>query len=71
MDLPHFGPTGKFPDGKLDPSDEGELAIGIATDKKNGVIRIHFGKPIAWFALKKDEAMRLSKWIAERAEDLP
>lgn len=63
---PFFGATGKFPHGKLHPSDEGELQFGVATDGK--VVLIQFGKPIAWLGLPPDKARALAKVLIEHAD---
>ena len=51
------GATGKFPQGKLNDEDEGELRTIIRTEGKN--IIIEFGKPVAWLALPKEDAIAL------------
>lgn len=52
------GATGKFPDGKLDASDQGELKLKISSD--DSLVRLDFGTPIAWFALPKEQAAQLA-----------
>lgn len=59
-----FGPTGKFPQGMLGPSDEGELNMGIAHDSKGTVI-VNFGK--AWFGLPPAQAIEFAKLIMRHA----
>lgn len=41
-----LGATGKFPQGKLNARDEGELTIAVGI--KDGVVMIDFGKPVKW-----------------------
>ena len=54
------GPTGKFPEGKLnDVDDEGELAIGITTSK--GVVIVNIGLP-------PSEARQFAALILEHAK---
>jgi hypothetical protein len=50
-----LGATGKFPEGKLNDDDEGELQASIRTEGKNVII--DFGKPVAWLALPKEDAI--------------
>ena len=45
-----LGPTGEFPDGKIHESDEGGLKMGVGVSQE-GLVEIHFGKPIAWIGL--------------------
>ncbi len=58
-----LGSTGKFPAGKLDPTDEGELTMAIAYDKPNGVVRLDFGKPVAWLALYPRQAIEFAERV--------
>ena len=51
-----LGATGKFPRGKIYNDDEGELRLAVAADPANGVIKIYFGKPVAWIGLPVAEA---------------
>ena len=62
------GPTGDFPDGKLNPTDEGGLDIAISA-LPNGTVRIDFGKKIAWFAMSREQAYQFAKMIMARAVD--
>ena len=48
------GPTGTYPQGKLNPKDEGALAIGFRVE--HGKLVMEFGKEIAWFAMDKATA---------------
>lgn len=58
-----MGATGEFPFGKLDRHDQGELTVAMRVDKKQGVIRMEFGKPVAWLALPAGHARHLAKML--------
>ena len=60
-----LGATGKFPQGKLNPDDEGELTVGVADDGK--LVHVNFGKPVAWFALPPDIALALASSLTAHA----
>ena len=62
-----FGATGEFPQGKLDETDEGALKIGIAFDSYKNVVRIEFGKKIAWLAMEPEQAFEFAKAIMRKA----
>lgn len=62
-----LGNTGKYPDGKLDPSDEGELRLMISHSEDNQIIRLDFGKPTAWIGLPKDHAVQLAVLLLQHA----
>ena len=62
----NLGATGKFPGGKLNDDDEGELRTIIKTDGDNVVI--DFGKSVAWLALPKKDAIALGKILIEQGD---
>lgn len=41
-----------FPDGRLNPDDEGALAVSVFTDQ--GRVVIEFGKQLSWIGFGKD-----------------
>lgn len=59
------GATGNFPDGKLDPMDEGEIRLRMAV--MDGRLIIEFGKPIASIGLTRDEAISIGQAILDKA----
>lgn len=63
-----LGATNNFPQGKLHPTDEGEIKMAIST-KDNKVI-IVFGKPTAWIGMDKEQAIQLGKTIIKKAEEM-
>lgn len=65
-----IGPTGKFPRGKLDDSDEGELILGVAADHEAGLVRLNFGTPVAWMAMPPDVAVAFANSIIGKAIEL-
>lgn len=60
-----LGSTGRFPDGMLTPSDEGEIAYRIGA--KAGQVIIDFGQPVAWVGFDADAAMELAKTVKKWA----
>ena len=62
-----FGATGKFPEGKVSDSDEGELRLGVARDELNGIVQVNFGKPVAWLGMSPPDAIDFAKAILKAA----
>jgi hypothetical protein len=62
---PKFGATDQFPQGKLSPEDEGELIFGIGRDKHS--VHINFGKPVIWFSMGPEDALRMASTLVEHA----
>lgn len=56
-----LGATGKFPDGKLNKDDEGELAFRVG--RRDGYVVIDFGKPVKWMALPPGSAIELANHL--------
>jgi hypothetical protein len=62
-----LGATGYFPQGHLSDDDEGELKIAIAYDGLDGIVRVEFGKPVAWLGLPPPEAIEFAKLLLRKA----
>jgi hypothetical protein len=58
-----LGATGRFPEGKLNADDEGEIAVGIAADRKNRKVVVDFGKPVAWIGFSPEQATELGEML--------
>lgn len=67
-DRDSMGPTGRFPRGRLTPTDEGEIGIRIA--HVDGVIVINFGKPIAWIGFPASDARELAALLVKHADEI-
>lgn len=61
------GPTGKFPDGKIGPDDDGELAVKLSITPE-GYLRFDFGLPTAWFAMPPEMAEQFAASIQNAVE---
>ena len=60
-----LGATRQFPQGKLAPSDEGELKFAVGA--KDGKVVIEFGKPVAWMGMDAEQAISLAELLIEKA----
>ena len=58
-----IGATGRYPQGQLDDSDEGELTLAVSCE--GDIVRIDFGKPVAWLAMSREEAAGLAQLLME------
>lgn len=65
-----MGATGEFPFGRLGRDDQGELTVAMKADHRQGVIRLEFGKPVAWLALPATHARHMAKLLMEHADAL-
>ena len=62
-----FGASGKFPDGKISRSDEGEITLGVTYDPTKDLVIINFGKPVAWLGLKPEQAAQFAQFILKNS----
>lgn len=66
------GPTGDYPHGKLSADDEGGIKMALthfdAPDGKR-MVRLDFGKPIAWLALPREQAIEFGRLVIRHAEE--
>jgi len=67
LDKLRLGATGKFPQGKLGPQDEGEIkfSIGLSMDKKKVIM--NFGKKVRWVGMNRNQAIDVGKAIIQTA----
>lgn len=56
------GPTGEYPQGKLSPDDNGEIAVTITRDDSGNVI-MRFGTPVDWLGFDRDSARDICRKI--------
>lgn len=63
-----IGPTGQFPRGRLNDSDQGELAISIGTEQ--GVVVMNFGTPTAWVGFPPAQARDIAAMLVKHADHL-
>lgn len=62
-----FGPTGEFPEGRMNKEDEGEIQFGVAHDPVLGTVIFNFGKPVAWIAMTNAQATDLAASLLRHA----
>lgn len=62
---PDLGATGKYPDGKLNDDDQGEIKIGV-TVKDNKVV-LAFGKHVEWIGFTREQAIQIGQTLIDRA----
>jgi hypothetical protein len=68
---PATGATGLFTQGQASDDDEGGLTMAFAADRLAGIVRVEFGKPVAWLGLPKDQAQQFAAMVARKASELP
>lgn len=68
IDTPKVGATGEFPDGKINKEDEGELQISVGFDPDTKLVRLEFGKPVAWLAMKPEDAVNLGQTLVRHGQ---
>ena len=57
----------QYPEGKLNPSDEGEIAIAIGIE--DGNVIINFGKPVAWLGLPGEQSIEMGRTLIKRGRE--
>lgn len=60
-----IGATGRHPEGKITPQDEGEIAFSITNTM--GKVVLNFGKPVAWVGLRPQDARQLAELLLRNA----
>lgn len=62
---PNLGATGRYPEGKLNDSDEGEIAIAVGG--QDGKVIIDFGGKIGWIGFAPDQARQVAESLNAKA----
>jgi hypothetical protein len=62
-----LGATGRFPQGQLNPDDEGEIRVAVAADPKQQKVIIDFGKRVAWIGFDAAQATELGELLIAKA----
>jgi len=65
-----LGATGEFPEGKIDDSDQGELALGIKVDHEKNVVIMNFGTRVVWVGIPKEQALEMGQSLIDKANEL-
>lgn len=64
--IERLGATGKFPDGKLTPKDEGEIAFAVY--EKDGNVILDFNKEVSWIGMSPEQATSVGRLLIKRAK---
>lgn len=67
---PKPGPTGDYPHGKLSEDDEGGINVALSRHvAPDGtlMVRLDFGKPVAWLSLPRDQAIQFAMVMLKHA----
>lgn len=59
-----------YPQGRLGPEDDGELAVAISADKEHNKIVVRFAVAISWVALTPEGAIEFGNKLIEMAGKL-
>lgn len=65
-----FGATGRFPEGKLQRDDQGEIQFGVACDPATRKVVIEFGTPVKWLATNAEQAIELGELLIRHGKRL-
>lgn len=64
-----LGATGKFPEGKINPDDQGEIRLRIAFDNASQNLIIDFGAPVVWVGMPPQLATKFANLILKRVKE--
>lgn len=63
-----LGATGRFPQGKLTPQDEGEIRFAVG--EKDEKVILDFGKATAWIGFEPEQAIQIAQIIQTHAYNI-
>lgn len=56
-----------WPEGRIGATDDGELAVKIESDPDKEIVRLDFGKPVAWVAMPPEQAIQWAQLLIQHA----
>ena len=65
---PKPGPTGAYPEGRINADDQGEIAIACAADPRGQRVVLDFGTQIKWLAFTPAQARSLATLLRQKAD---
>ena len=65
---PRFGATKKFPQGKINKDDEGEIQFGVRHDHAHVIL--DFGKQVTWLGMDPGLARQLGALLIKHADQV-
>lgn len=63
----NLGATNEYPDGQLGPRDEGEIRMAVS--HLGHIVRIDFGKRLAWVGMGAEHARALARALLKHANE--
>lgn len=64
------GPTGRYPEGKQNEFDEGELKVALVVNREQMLVELHFGKSVSWLSVGPDGARQIALAMLRAASEL-
>lgn len=64
-----LGATGKYPAGKLNAKDAGEIRFSIGTSMDRKRVVMNFGKTVRWVAMERNQAIDVGKALIKSANE--
>lgn len=58
----------KYPRGKINPHDEGELGLRIFIDDATSTVIVDFSKPVIWVGFSAADARHIAAMLVQQAE---
>ena len=60
----------RWPQGRVEGADDGELVFAVAVDREHQIIRVEFGKQVSWLGLDREAAEKLRDALSEKLLEL-
>ena len=59
-----------FSEGRIGPTDDGDLAFSVGTHPNKPLVCIDFGKPVEWVAMGPQQAIELAQSLIKQARSV-
>ncbi len=65
-----LGPTDKFPQGRINSNDKGEIRMSIFPDEESKVIIVEFGTKLSWIGMPPGQAREMGEALIRHANEM-
>lgn len=59
-----------FSEGRIGPTDDGDVAFAVGTHPDKPLVCIDFGKPVEWVAMQPQQAIELAQNLIKQARSV-
>lgn len=60
----------EWPEGRVGPTDDGQIVFMASADPETNLVKLDFGKPVAWVAMSPQQAVEIAQSLIKQARSI-